>query len=207
MKVVVMGAGGHGRVVLDILQHDPQYDVVGFVDSDKSLQGKKMDGVLVLGDTSAISKLRHDGVEGAIVGIGDNRTREEFARKFREAGFTLVNATHPRASIARSVVLGRGVVIASGAIIAAHARIGDCAIVNTGAIVEHECVVGEAVHIGPGVKVAGRTTIKKGAQIGIGATVIQNLVIGEYATIGAGSVVLQNVPDNATVVGVPGRVV
>lgn len=207
MKIVIMGAGGHGRVVLDILQQDAQYEVVGFIDSDTALHGREVDGLPVMGDIAIVPRLKGEGVKGAIVAIGDNKVRDRFARAFKEKGFVLVNAVHPDASIARNAGLGQGVVVASGAIICAHARIGDNAIINTGAIVEHECVVGDSVHVGPGVKIAGRTTIKRGAHIGIGSTIIQNLVIGENAVIGAGSVVLQNVPDNVTVVGVPARVV
>ena len=207
MDIVIIGAGGHGRVVLDILQASKHYHVKGFVDSNKALHGQCVDGVPVLGDIAVLDDLRRRGVAGAVVAIGDNPTRKFYASVVANHGLELVNAIHPTAALAHTVEIGSDVVIASGAMVCAHARIGDSAILNTGCIVEHECVVGQAAHICPGTKLAGHVTVGPTAFVGIGAVVIQGLTIGQGAVIGAGSVVLRDVPPFTTCVGQPARVV
>ena len=207
-SVVIIGAGGHGKVVLDILRAAGRYQPVGFVDADTRLAGTKVGGLPVLGPTNVLPKLRQqDRVAHAIVAIGDNRTRRRYAATLVAEGFELVSAIHPTAFVSPTAKLGRNVVVAPNASVITEARIGDATIVNTGAIVEHECDVGEAVHVAPGACVAGRVRVGACAFVGIGAQVIQCLSVGEGATIGAGAVVIEDVPAGATVVGVPARVV
>ncbi|HSW44386.1 MAG TPA: acetyltransferase [Phycisphaerae bacterium] len=202
---VIVGAGGHGRVVLDILLSAHQYQVVGFLDSNPSLHGRRMDGVPILGDLNALPDLRAQGVTRAVVAIGDNGVRRSFAQQIEQAGFELINAIHPSANLARTVSLGRNVVVAAGALVCAHCQIGDSVILNTGCIIDHESMIGTAVHICPGAKLAGRVTVEAGAHIGIGATVLQVLRIGCEAVIGGGAVVIDDVEPMTTVVGVPAR--
>ena len=135
---VIVGAGGHGRVVLDILLAARQYQVMGFLDSNPALHGRRMDGVPVVGDLSGLPDLRAQGVTRAVVAIGDNGVRRSFAEELEQAQFELVNAIHPSANLARTVTLGRNVVIAAGALVCAHCQIGDSVILNTGCIVDHE---------------------------------------------------------------------
>jgi len=207
MKILIFGAGGQGRVVLDILKQSQQYEIVGFVDSNKTLHGKIIDGLPVLGDISILSHLYKEMTKGAIIAIGDNRVRKELAKTVKENEFCLINAIHPDSSIAQNAQIGEGVAIAAGSIICAHAKIGNNAIINTGAIIEHECVIGDNVHIAPGVKIAGGTLVDDGTYIGIGSTIVEYLKIGKDSVIGAGSVIIEDVPDNVTVVGVPGKVI
>jgi len=204
--IVVVGAGGHGRVVLDILAQAGTYRVAGFIDSNRGLHGRRVDGVPVLGDLGCLPRLREEGVvEGAVVAIGDNGVRRAFADQIEAMGLTLVNAIHPSANIARNVTLGRNVVVAAGALVCAHCQIGDSVILNTGCIVDHETMIGTAAHVCPGARIAGRVTVEAGAFIGIGATVIQGLRIGCEAIVGAGAVVTRSVEPMTTVVGVPAR--
>lgn len=207
-RVVVVGAGGHGRVVLDILVQGGQFHVVGFLDSNPQLHGRRMDGVPVLGDMSVLPRLRDEwGVCGAVVAIGDNGVRRAFAQQIEDGGLELINAIHPSANLARNVNLGRNIVIAAGALVCAHCQVGDSVILNTGCIVDHESMIGTAAHICPGARLAGRVTVEPGAFIGIGATVVQSVRIGYEAVVGAGAVVIRDVPPMATVVGVPARIV
>ena len=207
-QVVIIGAGGHGRVVLDILRAAGQFQPVGFVDADTRLAGTKVGGVPVLGPTNILPKLRQqDRVTHAIVAIGDNRTRQRYVVTLAGEGFELVSAIHPTAFVSPTVKLGRNVVVGPNASIITEARLGDATIVNTGAIVEHECELAEAVHVAPGACLAGRVRVGACAFIGIGAQVIQCLAVGEGATVGAGAVVIQDIPDGATAVGVPAKVV
>ncbi len=204
MNIVIVGAGGHGRVVLDIVTQAGEHDVIGFVDSNPAITGRRVDGKRVHGGLDDLPRLRDElGVTGAVVAIGDNGVRREFADRIAADGVELVNAIHPSANIARNATLGVNVVIAAGALVSAHCHIGDSVILNTGCIVDHESMIGPGAHICPGARLAGRVTVDAGAFVGIGATVIQNLRIGCDAIVGAGAVVIADVTPMTTVVGVP----
>lgn len=206
--LVIIGAGGHGRVVLDIVRTAGLYQPIGFVDAETRLAGSRVGGLSVLGPTNVLPKLRQQHrVLHAIVAIGDNRTRLRYTSAMQAEGFELVSAIHPTAFVSPSAKLGVNVVVGPNASIITESRIGDSVIINTGAIVEHECEIAEAVHVAPGACLAGRVRVGSCAFIGIGAQVIQCLAVGEGATVGAGAVVLEDVADGATVVGVPARVV
>lgn len=202
---VIVGAGGHGRVVLDILVRTGEYKVEGFLDSNEEIHGRRMDGVPVLGDIKLLHELPSQGVSAAVVAIGDNGVRRGFADEIEAMGIELINAIHPSANLAHNVHLGRNVVIAAGALVCAHCQIGDSAILNTGCIIDHESMIGTAVHICPGARLAGRVAVESGAFVGIGATVLQGLRIGCESIVGGGAVVIRDVEPMTTVVGVPAR--
>ncbi|MFQ5589716.1 MAG: acetyltransferase [Phycisphaerae bacterium] len=207
-KCVVLGCGGHGRVVLDILVQSRACEVVGFVDSNRRLIGRRIDGIEVLGHPNDLPEIkRRFGADHAIVAIGDNGVRRAFADHLDVLGFDLINAIHPSANLARNVTLGVNIVVAAGALVSAHSQIGDSVILNTGCIVDHECLIGTATHVCPGARLAGRVTVESGAFVGIGATIIQSLRVGYEAVVGAGAVVTADVPPMSTVVGVPARVI
>lgn len=205
MDCVIVGAGGHGRVVLDVMLHEGRHDVVGFLDSNPDLHSQRVDGVAVLGPLQRLETLNNEGVEGVIVAIGHNGTRRNFCEQVQRYGFELVNAIHPSANIANNVTLGKGVVVAAGVLVCAHCQIGDAVILNTGCLVDHETMIGTASHICPGVKIAGRVIVESGAFIGIGATIIQHVRVGHDAVVGAGAVVLKDAAPLSTVVGLPAR--
>lgn len=204
MDVLIIGAGGHGKVVLDILRAAGDVNPVGFIDADASLAGTTVAGLEVLGGPNLLPKLRKK-YSHAIVAIGDNRARRRYAAAAREAGFELINAIHPAASVSRSATMGKNVVVSAGAVICTEAQVADSVIINTSAVVDHECVVGEAAHICPGALLAGRVRVGEEAFVGLGAKVIQCLCVGEHAIVGAGAVVIADVPDHLTVVGIPAR--
>jgi UDP-perosamine 4-acetyltransferase len=207
MDLVMIGAGGHGRVVLDILRAAGEFNPVGFIDANPSLAGTEINGVPVIGPPNQLPKLRQKKIKAAIIAIGDNRTRLRYMQTLDDLCFDLINAIHPDSTVASTAKLGRNVVIAAGAVICTDAKIGDGVIVNTNAVVDHECVIEPGVHICPGALLAGRVKIGAGAFVGLGAKVIQCLNIGENAVIGAGAVVIRDVPANATAVGAPSRVI
>jgi UDP-perosamine 4-acetyltransferase len=207
MDVIIAGAGGHGRVVLDILRAAAEHTVVGFLDANEDLQGTDISGVPVLGNLNLLFKLKSKGVAGAIVAIGDNRIRDGYAQKLAAAGLRLINAIHPSAILSPTAELGVNLVIAAGAIICTETKIADSVIINTAAVVDHECDIARAVHIAPGVRLAGRVSVGQGAFVGIGANVLPCLRIGEHAIVGGGTLVLRDIPAGATVVGVPSRVI
>jgi UDP-perosamine 4-acetyltransferase len=203
MDVVIVGAGGHGKVVLDILRAMDQHRIGGFLDADTNLAGSEISGVKVLGHVNLLPKLRQQKIRGAVIAIGDNRVRASYAKLVLDAKLELINAIHPSATLSPAATLGKNVVVCAGAIVCAEAKLGDSVIANTGCIIDHECEVGEACHICPGVVLAGRVRVGAGAMLGIGAKVLPCLNIGEHATIGAGAVVTRDVPPGVTVVGVP----
>lgn len=205
-RCVILGCGGHGRVVLDILTNVGGYDVVGFLDSNPEVFGRRIDGLEVLGRPNDLPGIREAlGIDCGIVAIGDNGVRRAFAGSLEAADLELINAIHPSANLARNVILGRNIVIAAGALVSAHCQIGDSVILNTGCIVDHESLIGTGTHICPGARLAGRVAVESGAFVGIGATVIQNIRVGYEAVVGAGAVVIADVAPMSTVVGVPAR--
>lgn len=207
-RVVILGAGGHGRVVLDILLQSRRWDVCGFLDNNEAIQGRRVDGLPVLGRVDDLPRLRSaERIEGAIVAIGDNGVRRGLARTLDQAGLPLISAIHPSASLAHNATVGRNVVVAAGVVVCANCQIGDSVILNTGCIIDHQTVVGEGCHVCPGVRVAGRVCIEPGAFIGIGATVVPKVTIGCESIVGAGAVVIDDVPPMTTVVGVPARAI
>jgi sugar O-acyltransferase (sialic acid O-acetyltransferase NeuD family) len=206
MKTVIVGCGGHGRVVLDILRAAGKHEAVGFLDSNPEMHGRHVDGLRVLGDLADVGLLRRaHRVEGAVIAIGDNGVRRNYADVCERAGLKLINAIHPSANIAANASIGRNVVVAAGALVCAHCQIGDSVILNTGCIVDHETMIGTSTHICPGARLAGRVAVESGAFVGIGATVIQSVRVGYEAVIGAGAVVICNVAPMTTMVGVPAK--
>jgi len=207
MDIVIVGAGGHGRVVLDILRASNLHRPVAFIDADPALAGSRVGGVPVAGQANLLPKLRSQKVKGAIIAIGDNRARVRYARMAAEQGFELINAIHPSAVVSPTAKLGQNIVIAAGAVIGTDAELSDSVLVNTSAVIDHECRIGEGAHLCPAAALAGRVRVGDGAFVGLGCRVIQCLSVGAHATIGAGSVVIRDVPADATVVGVPARVI
>jgi sugar O-acyltransferase (sialic acid O-acetyltransferase NeuD family) len=206
MDALIIGAGGHGKVVLDILRAGNTHRPVGFLDADPALNGTTINGLPVLGQVNQLPKLRQKA-RGAVVAIGDNRTRMQYADFLRQQGFELLSAIHPSACVSKTARLGAGIVITAGAVVGTDTTLADCVIVNTSAVVDHECVIEQAAHVCPAAAIAGRVHIGAMAFIGLGCRIIQCLTIGRNAVVGAGTVVIRDVPDETTVVGVPARII
>jgi len=209
VKIVGLGAGGHAKVVLEILQLMGGYELVGLLDPQKELWNTKVLGVPVLGGDDLLPKLYKEGVQHAFIGlgtVGDARPRRELYEKAREYRFQIIRAIHPQATVSSSAVIGDGPTIMAGAVINAAAKIGGNVIVNTGAIIEHDCVIGDHVHIATGARLASTVHVGEGSHIGLGASIRQCIHIGRNAIVGAGAVVVDDVPDNVIVVGVPARI-
>lgn len=206
MDVVILGAGGHGKVVLDILRAGGEYKVAGFLDANSTLVGSEINGVRVLGNVNLLPKLKHQKIRGAFVAIGDNRTRESYSQLIMDAGLELINAIHPAATISLGARIGRNVLVAAGAVVCTDVVIEDSAILNTACAVDHECEIGKSAHICPGAVLAGRVRVGHGAFIGLGAQILPCLSVGDRAVVGAGATVIRDVLAGATVVGTPARV-
>lgn len=207
-QVVGIGAGGHAKVLIDILRRRGGYVFAGLTDASPSVWNTRVLGVAVLGDDSLLPELLARGVHTMFVGVGgthDNTKRRRLYEHASSLGFESADAIHPAATIGWDVEIGRGPMIMAGAIVNPGAQIGDNVIVNTGAIIEHDCSVESHVHIGTGARLAGGVRVCVGAYVGAGATVRQSVTIGEGAVVGAGAVVLNDVEPGAVVGGVPAR--
>jgi acetyltransferase EpsM len=204
--VIIWGAGGHAKVVADIIRLEDVFEVAGFLDSiDVERRGENFCSANILGGAEQLELLRDQGVKHAIVAIGDNRARLRLADKFASSGFKLAVAIHPRAIVATDAKIGAGTVIAAGAVVNPGCTIGRNVIINTAASVDHDCDIGDASHISPGAHIAGNVTIGSRAWVGLGASIIEKIKIGNGATIGAGALVIRNVPSAVVVAGHPAR--
>jgi sugar O-acyltransferase (sialic acid O-acetyltransferase NeuD family) len=200
--ILILGAGGHAKVVADILLARGEV-VAGLLDDAPARWRTMQLGVPVLG---AIDSWREHDPTGLVIGIGDNRARRDVAARLGAAAQDRWrSAVHPAATLAPSVRLGRGVVVAAGVVVNPDAELGDHAIVNTAASVDHDCVVGAYAHIAPGARLAGGVTVGAGALVGIGAVVLPGCAIGAWAVVGAGAVVARDIPPNVVAKGVPAR--
>lgn len=197
-----MGAGGHGKVVVDAAMSLARNRIVGFLDDEPSLSGRSIMGLPVLGRISAWRDLNIDAL---IPAIGVNSIRRDVVLREKTRGARILTVVHPRATVSASAQMGNGVVVFAGAVVNAEAAIGDNVIVNTGAIVEHDCRVGNHVHLAPGSSMGGDVTIGEGTFLGMGSRILPGVKIGDWCVVGAGAVVTKDVEDHATVVGVPAR--
>lgn len=201
-RILVLGAGGHGKVVADIILASGQ-DVLGFLDDDPEKHGTHILGRQVLGRIENFTQFEPSGL---ITGVGDNPTRRAIVERLNtDIHLLWIKAIHPCAVVSSFAEISPGTAIMAGAVVNACAFIGHHAIVNTGATVDHDCHIGNYAHIAPGAKLAGGVTIGDRTLVGIGAVVAPYCAVGEDVVIGAGAVVVRDVPPGVTVVGVPAK--
>lgn len=202
MKIIVIGAGGHAKVIIEVIRAAGHYDILGLIDPGEI---RSLLGVPVLGDDAQVASLYQRGVRTAVVALGNNRLRQEIGTQLCAVGFDLPALVHPGACLSPSARIEGGAVVMCGATVGTEATVRRLAIINTGAIVEHDNDIGEAAHIGPGCALAGSVRIGERALVGVGSAVRPNVSIGADATVGAGSAVVADVPPGAVVGGVPAR--
>ncbi len=205
-RVFVVGAGGHGKVVIDALSSAGDFEIVGVIDDDEEKIGQQVLGVPVVGSCAQLSSLAvRYRVDGAALALGDNRNRERLFRQVKEAGLAVVRVIHPSACISRFAVLGEGVVVLAGSVINPGSVLGDNVCVNTCASVDHDNHLDYSCHVFPNATLAGGVYVGEYSYIGTGAVVIPNRRIGRFAYVGAGAVVLEDVTEGVKVAGVPAR--
>jgi sugar O-acyltransferase (sialic acid O-acetyltransferase NeuD family) len=204
-KLLVFGAGGHAKVVIDIIEQQGNYEIAGLLDDDLRHQGERFFGYPVLGTRADLPALFSAQLRHAIVAIGDNASRAAVAAYLDQHGWRFANAVHPRASIGRGVKIGPGSVVMAGCVVNADTSVGAQVIINTGATVDHDCGIDDAVHIGPGCHLCGSVSVGRDSLVGAGTTVTPGVRIGKMAIVGAGSTVIRDVADKARVSGSPAR--
>jgi sugar O-acyltransferase (sialic acid O-acetyltransferase NeuD family) len=199
-EVIVLGAGGHAKVVISTLL-ELNFQINGVLDDDPNKWNQKVLNIPVLGP---IELLKSGNFEQGIIAIGDNKTRKEIVEKYN--GFCRwISIIHPFSYVHPSVEIGDGSVIFAGAVIQPEVIIGKHVIINTSASVDHDCKIEDFVHIAPGVHLAGGVSVGEGSLLGVGSSIIPYKRIGGWTIVGAGSVVINDIPDCVTVVGVPAR--
>jgi UDP-perosamine 4-acetyltransferase len=206
--VVLVGAGGHARVLLSLLKLQ-QRPVLALLDDDTSLHGKPLgqDTLTVSGGLEGITQYPPDSVElvNAIGSAHRPTTRQTVYEKYSKAGYAFATLIHPAAVIASEATIESGVQVMAGAVIQTNATLKANGLINTAASIDHDTIVGSHTHIAPGATICGGVTIGPCCHIGAGATVVQGVIIGRSVVVGAGATVLGNVPDEQIVAGTPAR--
>jgi sugar O-acyltransferase (sialic acid O-acetyltransferase NeuD family) len=207
-RVVILGAGGFAREVLDVYDACNQagwgpFEVIGFL-ADGQPPGAIINERPVLGDVGWLA-----GADRplAICAIGDPAVRRRVARRAAELGADFHSVVHPDARLTRWVTLGAGTVITAGCILTNQIRVGSHVHLNLDSTVGHDAVIDDFVTVAPGVHISGNVTLEAGTNIGTGAAILQGRRVGAGAVIGAGAVVTEDVPPDVVAVGVPARVV
>jgi sugar O-acyltransferase (sialic acid O-acetyltransferase NeuD family) len=203
MRIAIIGAGGHGRVVLDILRLSHSEGLAAAFFDDRAEEMRSVSGIPVLGPVSALVGDR--SFDGAFAAIGNNRVRSDIQRRLERRGHTFVRVIHPHTAISPQARLGEGSIAVAGVVVNCDAVVGRGVILNTLSSVGHDCQVGDYAQVAPGVNLGGACAIGEGVFLGIGAKVAPLARIGEWSVVGAGSVVLEDLPDRHFCVGVPAR--
>ncbi|HEY8362210.1 MAG TPA: acetyltransferase [Tissierellaceae bacterium] len=207
-KIVLIGGGGHCKVIIDIIRSTAEYEIIGI--TDKNNIGQKVLGVPIIGDDEILEELKNKGVDYAFICVGaiDNiQKRWGIYDKLKEIGFKMPILIHRDAIVSRYALIEEGTCVMPGAIVNSCAYIGKNCIINTSSVIEHDCVIEANTHVSPKAVLGGEVKIGENSHIGMGSTIIQGIRIGNNVTIGAGAVVINDIPDNSVAVGVPAKVV
>lgn len=207
--LVVIGGGGHGRELLDVLRDlDAQHQtwrVLGVVDDDLADPDRlERLGVRHLGTIDWLAGRRYTYA----LGIGTSRTRRRIVERLGPTDAAAAPPiVHPRATVGSDCRLDVGVVVYQGTVITTNVTIGQHTHLNVGCSVQHDTVIGDFVQFSPGVLVNGDCTVGDDVFLGTGAIITRGCVVGAGARVGAGAVVLSDVPAGSTTVGIPARAI
>lgn len=209
--IVIIGAGGHGRGILEILKAAAAAQgricpAVGFLDENPDLRGSSRGSLPVFGGLDQAAALSRSGYL-FLMGVGDPRTRDKLAARLAEMELRYARAVHPRATLYSGVEIEPGCVIAAGVTVAAETRLGEHTLLNLNATVGHDCVLEPFATVGPGANLGGFVRMGRAAFVGLNGTVLPGRSLGENSQVGAGSVLLEDLGPNLIAFGVPARVV
>jgi len=209
-KVVIIGAGGMGREVLDVIDAcnkvNRVYEPLGFiVDIQFGAPGTMINERPILGGFDWLE--HHVDDIYVICGVGGSHLRYQLIQRAESLNCRFINLIHPSVILSRQISIGEGNVITAGCILTNHIQIGNHVIVNLSCTIGHDASLQNFVTMGQGVHVSGNVTLGTGCYIGTGTNIVEKIHVGEWSIIGAGSAIIRNIPANTTVVGVPGRVI
>lgn len=201
-KLAILGASGHGKVIAECAELMALWDEIVFFD-DAYPEKKKLEHWPIYGRTEDL--IQNKTIYDVVIGIGDNKIRNQKFNELKAKGIHFVNVIHPSAILSKYVTLGTGIVVFAAVVINSFSKISDAVILNTKAVVEHDCFIDTAAHIAPNVSLAGAVTVGKCSMIGIGTSVVQLIKIADNITIGAGSVVIKDLLSSGNYAGAPAR--
>lgn len=203
-KIVVYGAGGHAKVILDIINSVKEFSVACYYDDNPT--NSFVSGVPVFSKKSDLKNFANTyDIKAAVVAIGNNSARKRISEELKIMGFNLPTLIHSSALISEDVKIGPGTVVMPRVVINSSSEIKEGVILNTGSIIEHDCIVGSFAHIAPGSVLCGGVIVGSMTMVGAGSTIIPLQTIGESSIVGAGSVVIRPVVSNTCVYGNPAR--
>jgi UDP-perosamine 4-acetyltransferase len=207
-RVVIIGAGGHGREVAEVLRGGAQerLSLVGFVDEALDLAHRTINSLPVLGGWSWFETADRNAL-AVICALGSSEIRKKLVGRAADMDLAFCNAISRSAYVSPDAKLGHGVMILPHAVVGPNCTIGDHAIINVGATVSHDSEVGSFGTINPGAHIAGNVSIGEGCCLGIGANVVHGVSIGAWSVIGGGAVVTDDLPGGVTAVGVPAKAI
>ncbi|MHA6485274.1 acetyltransferase [Paenibacillus sp. strain BS8-2] len=205
--IVILGAGGHAKAVIDTIEQQADYRIIGLLDKGKPI-GEVVYGYEVLGDESWLDDSNHT-VDGAIVAIGDNWTRGLVYQRVTRMrpNLKFVTAIHPSADIAKGASIGAGSVVMAGAFVGSDTSIGEHSVLYSHSLVEHDSRIGDFVSFAPKSATGGNVIVGDYTAIAIGVSIIHGVTIGEHSIIGAGSTVIRDVASLSVAFGTPARVI
>lgn len=208
-SLLVVGAGGHARAVLEAIRAEGRCSVVGLVDSFQPAGAERLGHPLLGGEADIPRLLDELGCDRVALAIGDNFQRAALWARIQQAAphAQLTGAIHPSAMVAPDVAVGAGTLILPGALIISGARLGQGCLVNTGASLDHDGEMADWSSLAPGVVTGGRVRIGARTSVGLGARIIQGVAVGTDSVIGAGALVLSDLPDRVVAYGTPARVI
>jgi sugar O-acyltransferase (sialic acid O-acetyltransferase NeuD family) len=200
LKLIVVGSGGHAKVVISSLLASG-WGICAVYDDDSKKWDRTIMGIPI---TGPVEKLGEPDRLPAVIAVGDVVFRQQIAERFNRDWVTVI---HPRAYVDAAATIGAGTVVFAGAVIQPDVTIGAHAIINTSASVDHDCVIDDYAHIAPGAHLAANVHVHRGAFLGTGSQVIPGIAIGEFSIVGAGSTVIRNIPGHVVAVGCPAKVI
>lgn len=205
-QLYIIGSSGHAKVVIDAVEEQGQFKIVGLIDDFKP-QGEDVFGYPVLGDIAWLVKQAEQDVINIFIAVGAGFHREAIEGKFSCYQINWPTVIHPKASVSRYASVGNGGFIAANATIAAGAEVAHHVIVNHGSVVDHDVKLSSYVTISPGAILSGNVHIGEGCFIGSNSSVIEKVRIAEHSVVGAGATVLKNVSPLSVTVGTPAKVI
>jgi sugar O-acyltransferase (sialic acid O-acetyltransferase NeuD family) len=204
-RLLIIGAGGHGKVAADCAELTEQFDEIAFLDS-RYPSVENVGGWPVVGDGKNVSEFA-EACTYFFVAIGDNKTRAKIMTPLLESSRKLATLIHPSAVVSQYVKLGEGTLVCANAVINVATNIGRGCIINTAASIDHDCQIEDYVHIAPGTRLAGSINVGECTFLGIGSAVIPGKTLGKYSTLGAGSTLIGDLPSHSVAVGTPAKVI
>ena len=209
LNIIVIGSSGHAKVVIDCIEKENKYEIIGLLDRFKEV-GSNSFGYKVLGKEEDLQDLiKTYKIEGGIIAIGDNFTRYTVYDKISQniPQFNFINVIHPSAQIARNVLIGKGTVIMANTTISSEATVGAFCIINNNSSLDHDSKMLDYSSLAPGSSIGGNTKIGLFTAVSLGAKVIHGITIGEHTIIGTGATVLDNIPNYVVAYGTPAKVI